>query len=248
MNFSEKVIFAKHCYNLSKNNQKTTFWQKQILYENIFCTASIIRSKNRSTLKFVADAKLHLVFDLTGNHDTAPFILDTVASFVNFNLVEGDYLIVLDFPIWRFYEVPDKLDNETKKLDVNFDQDWVFYLYYNFLDAINEGKSAFSTISEIQKLEFLIKQSLNFFPNFQEVFDNTSEQTFSSRHTRRLFRKYLKYSPKQIEQVSKFQKNLISIIETQKITWQEYYDQSHFIKNFKKFSGNTPIEFLKLYL
>lgn len=242
------MILAKYCYSFPKNNQKASFWHKQILYENIFCTASVIKSKNTATLKFVADAKLHLVFDLTGKHDTTPFILNSVTNFVDFDLIEDDYLIILDFPIWKSFETADNLNNTTKIVDINFDQDWVFYLYYNFLDALNYGKSTFSTVLEVQKLESLIKQSLGNFPNFKELFNTTSKQTFSARHTRRLFQKHLKYSPKQISQVLRFQENLALILKNQKINWQEYYDQAHFIKDFKKYTGETPTKFTQLYI
>ncbi|MGF1683760.1 helix-turn-helix domain-containing protein [Photobacterium minamisatsumaniensis] len=75
------------------------------------------------------------------------------------------------------------------------------------------------------------------------------ERGVSSRHLRRLFLKNLDMTPKQYADIVRFQSS-IQIIEHQGIDalYQShcYYDQSHLIRQFKKFTGLTPRDFKNL--
>lgn len=71
----------------------------------------------------------------------------------------------------------------------------------------------------------------------------------SPRHLRRLFQHHIGGSPKMFSQVIKFQ-NILKVKQTNKLQRDSniffdlgYYDQSHFIKEFKRFSGKTPNSF-----
>ena len=75
---------------------------------------------------------------------------------------------------------------------------------------------------------------------------------YSSRHLRRLFLIYTGFSTKDYFEVLRFEyaKRLIaeprySKTEAQRRILDYYYDQSHFIKSFKRFSGITPYQFMK---
>ncbi|PST83294.1 hypothetical protein C7T94_11980 [Pedobacter yulinensis] len=67
----------------------------------------------------------------------------------------------------------------------------------------------------------------------------------TERQLQRLFRHYVGLSPKLYAQVIRFS-HIWQLIREGKSTWQEitfvsgYYDQSHFIRNFKAFSGEDP--------
>lgn len=69
------------------------------------------------------------------------------------------------------------------------------------------------------------------------------------RHLRRLFNYHVGESPKTLSQVIRFQsiinaKPSLGFIKESKIFYDlGYYDQSHFIKEIKKFSGKTPSSF-----
>ncbi len=75
---------------------------------------------------------------------------------------------------------------------------------------------------------------------------------YSHKHSIRLIKQYSGLSPKEIKNIYRFDKALkkISVIEPQ--SWAEfayennYADQSHFIRDFKRYSGYTPCEFLKI--
>lgn len=68
----------------------------------------------------------------------------------------------------------------------------------------------------------------------------------SERQLRRLSHLYLGLSPKAFSSVLRFQ-SLLQGMREEKSRWGDfYYDQSHFIREFKHFSGLTPQEFMRM--
>lgn len=70
----------------------------------------------------------------------------------------------------------------------------------------------------------------------------------SARQLRRLTHQYLGLSPKDFSKVLRFQTTLKMMnCDVPKNVWtNSYYDQSHFIREFKSMSGVTPSDFLSL--
>jgi len=72
----------------------------------------------------------------------------------------------------------------------------------------------------------------------------------NQRRLERLSKKYIGVSPKAFNRITRFQE-IIKLLEINDenftaITYNNnYYDQNHFIKDFKSFTGTTPTEFLK---
>jgi AraC-like DNA-binding protein len=75
-----------------------------------------------------------------------------------------------------------------------------------------------------------------------------SEFGVSARHLRRLTKLYLGLLPKDFARVMRFQQTLKSLISgSNNIAWSNhYYDQPHYIREFKRLSGLTPTEFKNL--
>lgn len=76
------------------------------------------------------------------------------------------------------------------------------------------------------------------------------EQThFSQKHFIHLFKKYVGLSPKAFQRIKRFSEAFPKIQARQQIQWAQlgidcgYYDQAHFIKDFKHFSGYNPQDF-----
>jgi AraC-like DNA-binding protein len=75
---------------------------------------------------------------------------------------------------------------------------------------------------------------------------NMSQRTFQ-RH----MKSHLGISPKSFNKVIRFREVLKYINENPEYDWQDilytcgYYDQAHFIKDFKKYAGKTPGAFLR---
>lgn len=74
---------------------------------------------------------------------------------------------------------------------------------------------------------------------------------YSQKHFIDLFRKQVGVTPKQYLKISRFQKAISEAEKTSVIRWGQlaqesgFYDQAHFIHDFKEFSGFTPNEYLQ---
>lgn len=77
------------------------------------------------------------------------------------------------------------------------------------------------------------------------VAEMASTAGLSERQLERLFKKYIGLSPKYYARIIRFN-YIFELIKSKQITWAEvvyqsgYYDQSHFIRNFKAFTGEDP--------
>ena len=73
---------------------------------------------------------------------------------------------------------------------------------------------------------------------------------YSQQHFINIFKKYVGLSPKQHQRIVRFNQLLKEIENTQRLDWASlsvdsgYFDQAHFIKDFKKFSGFSPQKYL----
>ncbi|MDN5202525.1 helix-turn-helix domain-containing protein [Fulvivirgaceae bacterium BMA10] len=74
---------------------------------------------------------------------------------------------------------------------------------------------------------------------------------YSQQHFINIFKKYVGFSPKQYQRIVRFNQILKKIEADQVVDWSSlsfnagFYDQAHFIKEFKKFSGLNPEKYLK---
>jgi AraC-like DNA-binding protein len=72
---------------------------------------------------------------------------------------------------------------------------------------------------------------------------------YSQKHFIDLFRKQVGVTPKQYLKIMRFQKAILEAEAAQEINWSQlaqeigFYDQAHFIHDFKEFSGFTPHEY-----
>ena len=84
--------------------------------------------------------------------------------------------------------------------------------------------------------------------NFQQVIEAYPN---TPKHLITQFKKYVGLTPKYYQRILRFQEILQKIQHKEKITWTTiayscgYADQSHFIKEFKHFSGFNPKEFIQ---
>lgn len=74
---------------------------------------------------------------------------------------------------------------------------------------------------------------------------------FSQKHFIKIFKENVGITPKSFLKIIRFQKAIKEIERSRKVNWTSvalesgYYDQAHFINEFKHFSGFTPLEFTK---
>lgn len=97
----------------------------------------------------------------------------------------------------------------------------------------------------------LVKMVMNeltrddFFDNIDNV---ASRYGITSRYLQKIFLQYTGLTPKLFSKINRFQKSLVLIgksdLSLTSIAYQSgYFDQSHFIREFKLFTGNTPSRF-----
>ena len=75
---------------------------------------------------------------------------------------------------------------------------------------------------------------------------------YSQKHLIKIFKDTVGVTPKEFLKIIRFQKAIAEIEQQKNINWASlaadcgFYDQSHFIADFKTFSGFTPNEYVKL--
>lgn len=115
----------------------------------------------------------------------------------------------------------------------------------NFLLRISKhkleiNKSIEYTIKELDKKESSLKMR-----------DLAEKIGYSHKHLVHLFETKVGITPKFYSRIMKFQKAVISMEKKQNVDWFDlayqcsYYDQSHFVNEFKKFSDLNPSSYLK---
>nr|WP_319394563.1 helix-turn-helix domain-containing protein [uncultured Desulfobacter sp.] len=81
----------------------------------------------------------------------------------------------------------------------------------------------------------------------QELAEETG---YSTRHVSNVFKKYVGISPKLFSRIVRFQRSFSLLRLQKKATFADlaqdagYYDQAHFINEFKEFSMNTPTQII----
>lgn len=88
-------------------------------------------------------------------------------------------------------------------------------------------------------------------PSLQQLHQLSDEIGYSQKHFIDLFRQRVGVTPKQYLRIMRFQKAVLAIERSERLAWSHlarasgYYDQAHFIHDFKQFSGFTPGEYRK---
>ncbi len=120
----------------------------------------------------------------------------------------------------------------------------------------------FAVLEQQFRNDFLNSLSVNPFVDFvasrivqtpeQVSLKQIEEKTgYSRKHIIQLFKDHVGVTPKEFLKVIRFQKAITEIEQDRYFNWTAladqcgYYDQSHFIADFRTFSGFTPAEYVK---
>lgn len=94
-------------------------------------------------------------------------------------------------------------------------------------------------------------QQIHYNPDAQALKNLQNQLGYSQKHLIALFKKYVGFRPKQYQQIARFNLALAQIAQGQTLQLTSlgydcgYYDQAHFIKEFKKFAGFSPKKFIR---
>jgi AraC-like DNA-binding protein len=162
---------------------------------------------------------------------------------------------------YPFLQMPvSEIDNQVVDSDAVFDS--AFASYRTQLIEAPTPRRKFQVAENfiLQRIRnhFEIHPAVSYVVN--EVMRNPSTATigciiqqtgYTHKHLLSLFNKYVGLSPKQFVRLTRFQHAVLHIERSKQIDWMQvandcgYYDQSHFIKDFKEFSGFSPSEYVQ---
>ncbi|MEQ9405557.1 MAG: AraC family transcriptional regulator [Cyclobacteriaceae bacterium] len=92
----------------------------------------------------------------------------------------------------------------------------------------------------------LIKEN----PSTHTIKQITEKMGYSQKHFIHLFKKHVGLTPKAFQRIQRFQKIIYELESDQMINWTSlsldcgYFDQAHFINDFRAFSGMNPKQYL----
>lgn len=126
--------------------------------------------------------------------------------------------------------------------------DGMFALAENFL--LRRAGDALNIVSGTNCIGYAVSNIVS--QPHRLAFERLSEQIgYSQKHFIDLFKKQVGVVPKQYLKIMRFQKTITEIERDTSAHWSEialrngFYDQSHFIHEFRYFSGFTPGEYVK---
>ncbi len=183
---------------------------------------------------------------------------------IAFSAMRNSSLFVIQFKAggsFPFLHIP---LNQINNLVVDAEQvlgNSIFELREKLMEAKNSSQRFFTVEQWLHKrarhcplpesvVQFAIDQiQLN--PsqgNLQEIVAKTG---YSQKQFIHIFKKHVGLTPKFYQRIIRFNKALLDINQNHFLDWSQishdcgYYDQAHFINEFKKFSGFNPSTYLK---
>jgi AraC-like DNA-binding protein len=162
--------------------------------------------------------------------------------FYNFPMTElADVVVDADLVFGK------KLHDLREQLLNTSSTDQMFLLIEKFL--LGQAGDALHANTPSQYVEYALANIMNqpTIPGFQQL---SSQIGYSQKHFINLFKKQVGVSPKQYLKIMRFQKVIREIEKNKAVHWSSvamesgFYDQAHFINDFKEFSGFTPNQYM----
>jgi len=163
----------------------------------------------------------------------SPFLSEPMHALTNY-VVDAELVLKNDI-----LDLREQL-KEAKKIEQKF-----FLLEKNFL------KFYMKSLKENPFIDYMISKIISK-PNQISLKEISGKVGYSQKHIIKIFKDDVGVTPKEFLKVIRFQKTIQEIEQQKNINWASlasdcgFYDQSHFIADFKTFSGFTPAEYVKL--
>lgn len=223
-NGSAKFIYTyKNALITNLDNEKTYYKESNIYFIGIWDKPVVLSSFARYTGTIIIELNTH------GVH-----------RFTKFSLAE---LVNKIFDFEEIYGTLGKnIINHLNDIESPFEKVELFQNY--LIDLINS----------YNRQMFLIDYTCNLIHKSSgliEVNDLVKKTGFSKRYLDILFKEHLGISPKTLANISRFQTFYYSWANSKDSSfyndklYELYYDQAHFIKEFKRFTGYSPKQYAK---
>ncbi|MDR0227991.1 MAG: helix-turn-helix domain-containing protein [Flavobacteriaceae bacterium] len=178
----------------------------------------------------------------TGNVDTFAICFYPI-GFANFVKTPLEYLVDKETPILELFGLVEALELEQKMIQAISTEQRIKVIEAFLLKKLNDA----NTINNIVKstVDVLLKAN-GVTPINVLLQENISQRRQIERH----FKKQIGISPKQLGKAIRLQATLNLLLNKESKTLtdiayeSEYFDQNHFIKDFKDFVGITPKQYL----
>lgn len=183
-------------------------------------------------------------FDIlpAGNVDTLAICFFPI-GFVNFIKLPLEHLVDKETPISELFGQEEAHELEQQMIQAMYTQERIHIIESFLLKKLIEN----NTISNIVKSTVNVLLKTNGTTPIKTLLkDDSSKRRQLERH----FRKQIGISPKQLSKAIRLQATLSLLLNKKKETLtdiayeSEYFDQNHFIKDFKDLVGVTPKEYL----
>lgn len=181
---------------------------------------------------------------------TKPIVIHTtVTNVIGISFKNSGAYSLFGFPLTEFNNYVTDIENiwNNKVIDIR--------------DRILELESIQSRFKLLDKLltheikkEASLNKSVEFAISLMDsntISEISQKVGFTNKHLNDLFKKYMGISPNKYRRIRQFQKSVNMIGLDTNVDFQEiafisgYFDQSHFIRDFKEFTDFTPTEYLK---
>lgn len=163
-------------------------------------------------------------------------------GFANFVSTSLEELVDIETPIENIFGEHEAIELEQQIIQASSTADRIEVIEAFLLKKLNEN----TTIQNIVRTTVDTLVSSNGSTSITQIMNGDLSK---KRQLERYFKKEIGISPKQLGRVLRLQTALNLLLNSdEKLTniayESEYFDQTHFIKDFKEFTGITPKEFL----
>jgi len=161
-----------------------------------------------------------------------PFLSEPMQNLTNY-VVDAE--LVLKAEVLNLRECILEAETPTQKLHVLEKK-----LLHYYLNQLHENPFVDYAVSKILTS-----------PDHCAINEIANKSGYSQKHIINLFKKHVGVTPKEFLKIIRFQKAIQQIEERIPVDWLSiayhcgFYDQSHFIADFKIFSGFTPTEYIQ---
>ncbi len=206
---------------------------------------------DNNTLKEIQSCKNVWFSGIRNNYITIPSGRDSEMFIINFH--KGKAYPFVEMPLNQLtdYVVDGELVMTKEILNIRETLLSLAFIKQKFLFAETHLLKRFGhKLLANPFVDYSVNKILNM-PSQMSIEKISEKVGFSQKHFIKIFKEHVGITPKSFLKIIRFQKAIQEIEQSRTPNWTSvafesgYYDQAHFINDFRTFSGFTPSEFLK---